>query len=152
MIGTSNWRLAIVSCCCANYPYSCLCSVHPSSSFSSKVFLRLHGGCCYRRPSTRYRNHALYTSYSNVCSVDNDSSFCSKDFFSSSGRALNMKTDLSPMSSLMGCWNFLAANTVKSAIHTPNRPSFAPSSIKPDRCPRRRMGITKVNIPASSFP
>lgn len=34
-------------------------------------------------------------------------------------------------STLIGCVNFLPANTTKSAIHTPSKVSFVPSSIKP---------------------
>jgi hypothetical protein len=33
---------------------------------------------------------------------------------------------------LMGCWNFLAAKTVKRSIHTPKRVVFVLLSIKPD--------------------
>ena len=108
---------------------------------------------------------ARYNVYSNCCCAFCLSSFWIKAFFSSSGSALNMKTDLSPMSSwmvkkneivrfesgskisatnegyigiigrdftLMGCWNFLAAKTVKRSIHTPKRVVFVPLSIKPD--------------------
>jgi hypothetical protein len=50
----------------------------------------------------------------------------------------------------MGCWNFLAANTVKSAIHTPKRPNFAPSSIIPDCiCPENK--CKKIEVMHSKF-